>query len=83
MKTLDPCWNEFFIKEVENGKMVGLTVFHETTLPPDDFVANCSIFFTDLANRGTEQQDFWVGFLGAQSLLWLHFTDIFRCAAIV
>lgn len=60
MKTLEPCWNEFFIKEVENGKMVGLTVFHETTLPPDDFVANCSIFFTDLANRGTEQQDFWV-----------------------
>lgn len=63
MKTLEPCWNEFFIKEVENGKMVGLTVFHETTLPPDDFVANCSIFFTDLANRGSEQQDFWVGHL--------------------
>lgn len=59
-KTFDPCWNETFIHEVTNAKNIGLTVFHDAAIPPDDFVANCTIAFEDLAHRDKEQQDFWV-----------------------
>lgn len=43
-----------------NAKNIGLTVFHDAAIPPDDFVANCTIPFEDLAHRDKEQQDFWV-----------------------
>lgn len=59
-KTFDPSWNEYFIHEVTNAKNIGLTVFHDAAIPPDDFVANCTIPFEDLAHRDKEQQDFWV-----------------------
>ena len=59
-KTFDPAWNEYFIHEVTNAKNIGLTVFHDAAIPPDDFVANCTIPFEDLAHRDKEQQDFWV-----------------------
>lgn len=59
-KTFDPSWNEIFIHEVTNAKNIGLTVFHDAAIPPDDFVANCTIAFEDLAHRDKEQQDFWV-----------------------
>lgn len=59
-KTFDPSWNESFIHEVTNAKNIGLTVFHDAAIPPDDFVANCTIPFEDLAHRDKEQQDFWV-----------------------
>lgn len=35
-------------------------MFHDAAIPPDDFVANCTIAFEDLAHRDKEQQDFWV-----------------------
>lgn len=53
-------WNETFIHEVHNAKILCLTVFHDAAIPPDDFVANCNIPFEDLAHREKEQQDFWV-----------------------
>lgn len=59
-KTFDPAWNESFIHEVTNAKHIGLTVFHDAAIPPDDFVANCTIAFEDLAHRDKESQDFWV-----------------------
>ena len=59
-KTFDPTWNEYFIHEVHNAKNIGLTVFHDAAIPPDDFVANCTIPFEDLAHRDKEQQDYWV-----------------------
>lgn len=46
-----------------NAKNIGLTVFHDAAIPPDDFVANCTIPFEDLAHREKEQQDFWVNIL--------------------
>lgn len=61
-KTFDPTWNETFTHEVTNAKNIGLTVFHDAAIPPDDFVANCTIAFEDLAHREKEQQDFWVSY---------------------
>ncbi|XP_034941412.1 protein kinase C isoform X2 [Chelonus insularis] len=59
-KTFDPVWNESFIHEVKSAAMLGLTVFHDAALPPDDFVANCRIPFEELARREDETTDFWV-----------------------
>ncbi|XP_022907251.1 protein kinase C isoform X1 [Onthophagus taurus] len=59
-KTFDPVWNESFEHSVENAKQITLTVFHNATIPPDDFVANCSIPFEDLLSRERDEGDFWV-----------------------
>lgn len=60
-KTFDPVWNEEFeVKELEAANSLTLTVFHDAAIPPDDFVANCSIPFEDLLGRSKDDQDFWV-----------------------
>ncbi|KAL6433766.1 hypothetical protein ACFW04_005782 [Cataglyphis niger] len=59
-KTFDPVWNECFTYEVQDAVMLGLTVFHDAALPPDYFVANCSIPFEELVNRNDKATDFWV-----------------------
>ena len=56
VKTSKPVWNEDFTSEIHNGQSFGLTVFHDAAIPPDDFVANCSIPFQDLKS----QSDIWV-----------------------
>ncbi|CAG0885001.1 unnamed protein product [Darwinula stevensoni] len=57
-KTNRPTWDESFTYEVTNGQNIGLTVFHNAALPPDEFVANCNIPFEDLINK--EHSDIWV-----------------------
>lgn len=59
-KTFDPVWNEYFVHDVQNALTLGLTVFHDAAIPPDDFVANCNISFEDLLNRDKDAADFWV-----------------------
>lgn len=49
-------WNEDFTSEVHNGQNVNLTVFHDAAIPPDEFVANCTIPFDDVKGKS----DFWV-----------------------
>lgn len=62
-KTFDPVWNELFVHEVHKAKTIGLTVFHDAAIPPDDFVANCAISFAKLGDMVKETPDFWVGSL--------------------
>ncbi|KAL0819314.1 hypothetical protein ABMA28_007447 [Loxostege sticticalis] len=59
-KTFDPVWNETFTHEVHNVTSLGITVFHDAAIPPDDFVANCTIPFEDLMHRDKDASDFWV-----------------------
>lgn len=59
-KTSDPVWNESFTHEVQDAVMLGLTVFHDAALPPDYFVANCTIPFEELVSRNDKTADFWV-----------------------
>lgn len=68
-KTFDPVWNEYFEMQVQNAKLLTLTVFHDAALPPDVFVANISITFEDLLARDKEETDFWVSH-------WKHRTSI-------
>ncbi|RZB77527.1 C2 domain containing protein [Asbolus verrucosus] len=55
-KTLDPVWNEYFEHGVVDAKTLTLTVFHDAAIPPDVFVANCSIPLEDLQDH---DKDFW------------------------
>ncbi|XP_076442958.1 calcium-independent protein kinase C-like isoform X1 [Babylonia areolata] len=55
-KTTKPVWNEDFTSEVHNGKNVHLTVFHSAAIPPDVFVADCTISFEDLKDKA----DLWI-----------------------
>lgn len=57
-KTFKPSWNEEFTVEILNGQSVGLTVFHDAAIPPDEFVANCTIALEDLADK--QASDIWV-----------------------
>lgn len=70
-KTFDPVWNEYFEQKVENAKTLTLTVFHDASIPPDDFVANCSIPFEDLLNRDKDAGDFWVSYLFSERYRYL------------
>lgn len=56
-KTSSPRWDEDFSTEVHQGHTVGFTVFHDSAIPPDDFVANCRLGFDELQR---EKSDFWV-----------------------
>jgi len=57
-KTAKPSWNEDFTTEIHSGQSIGLTVFHDAAIPPDEFVANCNISFEDLVDKPTS--DIWV-----------------------
>ena len=57
-KTFRPSWNEEFTSEIHNGQMIGITVFHDAAIPPDEFVANCSVAFEDIVAQ--QKNDFWV-----------------------
>ena len=58
-KTFKPIWNEEFTSEIHNGQGIGMTVFHDAAIPPDEFVANCSLAFEDILS-GKPGADIWV-----------------------
>ena len=54
--------NECFSTEVMGAQYLCLTVFHDSAIPPDDFVANCIIPFEDILAREEKDgvHDLWV-----------------------
>jgi hypothetical protein len=34
-----------------NGQTIGLTVFHDAAIPPDEFVANCNLSFDEIKDQ--------------------------------
>ncbi|KAK3093554.1 hypothetical protein FSP39_017258 [Pinctada imbricata] len=56
-KTQTPVWNEDFTTEVHNGQALVLTIFHDAAIPPDEFVANCTVPFEELKGK---PKDLWV-----------------------
>ena len=57
-RTLAPVWNEEMSLDVQNGQAIGFTIFHDSAIPPDEFVANCTVPFEDLS--GKQKADLWV-----------------------
>lgn len=81
-KTFDPVWNEKFETEVSNAINLGLTVFHDAAIPPDDFVANCSIPFEELAHK--DHSDIWVSRLAlCLTLFYVIFHFFFSTLLII
>jgi len=61
-KTRDPEWQETFNTELlRSAEEIGFTVFHDATVPPDDFIANCKIPLAELIEKENQAaHDFWV-----------------------
>lgn len=58
VKTCQPVWNEEFTTDVHNGQTLGMTVFHDAAIPPDEFIADCLVPFDALQGAS----DIWVRF---------------------
>ena len=63
-KTQEPTWNETFTTDLlRNAEEVGFTVFHDATIPPDDFVAETKISLSDLIEKEDQPvHEIWVRF---------------------
>ena len=61
-KTSDPDWNETFSTDLlRSAEEVGFTVFHDATVPPDDFIANCKLSLPDLIEKADQPlHDIWL-----------------------
>ena len=57
-----------------------IQVFHESTVPPDDFIAHCKMSVTDLIEKDTNESifDFKVN---RTPSMWLNTYDIALCSA--
>ena len=56
-KTTAPSYNEEFSSDVHNGHQLHFTIFHDAALPPDEFVADCTIKFENIHDK---KSDIWV-----------------------
>jgi len=58
LKTCCPSWSEEFSVDVHGGHTIGITVFHSAVIPPDVFVANCTVAFENFVEKPAS--DIWV-----------------------
>ncbi|CAF0725640.1 unnamed protein product [Rotaria sp. Silwood1] len=56
-KTTTPTYNEEFSSDVYNGHQLHITIFHDAALPPDEFVADCTIKFENIHDK---KSDIWI-----------------------
>lgn len=61
-KTRDPDWNETFSTDLlRSAEEIGFTVFHDATVPPDDFIANTKFSLSDLIGKAEQPlHEIWV-----------------------
>jgi len=61
-KTCDPDWQETFESDLlRSANQLGFTVFHDATVPPDDFIANCKMTLSELIEKESQPvHDIWV-----------------------
>ncbi|XP_041070801.1 protein kinase C eta type isoform X2 [Carcharodon carcharias] len=59
-KTSQPTFNEDFSTQIWRSSEIELTVFHDTPIGYDDFVANCTLQFEELLKNGTKTFEGWV-----------------------
>lgn len=57
-RSTNPTFNEEFKSSVQAANMINFTVFHDAALPPDEFVANCSVSLHQL--KANKVNDLWV-----------------------
>lgn len=51
-RNANPSFLHEFVVDVHSGHLLSFNIFHDARLPPDEFIANCSIKFADIANKG-------------------------------
>ena len=56
-KTGTPAYNEEFSSEVHSGHQLHFTIFHDAALPPDEYVADCTLKFETIHDK---KSDIWI-----------------------
>jgi novel protein kinase C epsilon type len=56
-RTTTPTYNEEYSSEVHNGHQLHFTIFHDAALPPDEYVADCTIKFENIHDK---KSDIWI-----------------------
>ena len=56
-KTATPAYNEEFSSEVHSGHQLHFTIFHDAALPPDEYVADCTLRFETIHDK---KSDIWI-----------------------
>lgn len=56
-KTTSPTYNEEFTSDVHNGHQLHFTIFHDAALPPDEYVADCTVKFENIHDK---KSDIWI-----------------------
>lgn len=56
-KTTSPTFNEEFLSDVHNGHQLHFTIFHDAALPPDEYVADCTVKFENIHDK---KSDIWI-----------------------
>ena len=60
-KTNEPDWNETFSTDLlRSAEEVGFTLFHDATVPPDDFIANCKLSLAELIEAADQVSLKWI-----------------------
>ena len=54
-RSQNPAFNEEFTTEIHSGHMLNITVFHDSALPPDEFVANFSMPLFEIKTKTTHE----------------------------
>ena len=67
-KNSNPSFLHEFVVDVHSGCQLNFNIFHDARLPPDEFIANCSIKFDEIASKG---KNIW---LNLEPTGKLHFT---------
>jgi Ca2+-dependent lipid-binding protein len=57
-KTQHPLYSEEFVLSVYSGLYLNLTVYHDSSLLTDEFIANCRLLFHDL--QCNKENDLWL-----------------------
>jgi len=56
-KTNSPVYNEEFTSDVHHGQHLHFTIFHDAALPPDEYIADCTIKFENIHDK---KSDIWI-----------------------
>ncbi|CAF1266881.1 unnamed protein product [Adineta steineri] len=56
-RTTTPTYNEEFSSDVHNGQQLHFTIFHDAALPPDEYVADCTVKFENIHDK---KSDIWI-----------------------
>lgn len=56
----NPIFNEEFSSNSHSARTINFTIFHDSSLPPDEFVANYSLSLNEIRKSNKDNAEFWL-----------------------